>query len=332
MSIMVGVGRGASLGVLIKNAEALERMEKVDTLVVDKTGTLTEGRPTVTDIVATGRHSPGRPAPLCRRGWNAPPNTHWPWRSSRPPRPEASMFPTSPTSPGLTRRSRRPRCRRRAPGCPGSATFLDLTASTVPMSGRRPTTCAATAPPSSTSASMTSSPDSSPSPTPKATTLRRPSSTACGRHPRRHAHRRQPGHRPLSPPPGIEQVEAEVPPDHKSDIVTRFRSLGHVAVAMPATASTTPPPRRRRRRHRAPAPTSHRKRRRHPSSRRPTGIVRARHLRENDGQHPTEPLRLRLQRTRHPHRRRRPYPVFGSCSHRSSPPQPWGPIERQRSR
>src|SRR6185295_16558574 len=43
MSIMVGVGRGAQSGVLIKNAEALERMEKVDTLVVDKTGTLTEG-------------------------------------------------------------------------------------------------------------------------------------------------------------------------------------------------------------------------------------------------------------------------------------------------
>ena len=51
MSIMVGVGRGARLGVLIKNAEALERMEKVDTLVVDKTGTLTEGKPTVTSIV-----------------------------------------------------------------------------------------------------------------------------------------------------------------------------------------------------------------------------------------------------------------------------------------
>jgi Cu+-exporting ATPase len=47
MSIMVGVGRGAGLGVLIKNAEALERFEKVDTLVVDKTGTLTEGRPKV---------------------------------------------------------------------------------------------------------------------------------------------------------------------------------------------------------------------------------------------------------------------------------------------
>lgn len=52
MSIMVGVGRGASLGVLIKNAEALERMEKVDTLVIDKTGTLTEGRPSVTKILA----------------------------------------------------------------------------------------------------------------------------------------------------------------------------------------------------------------------------------------------------------------------------------------
>ncbi len=51
VSIMVGVGRGAQLGVLIKNAEALERMEKVNTLVVDKTGTLTQGRPTVTQVV-----------------------------------------------------------------------------------------------------------------------------------------------------------------------------------------------------------------------------------------------------------------------------------------
>ena len=51
MSIMVGVGRGAETGVLIKNAESLERLEKVDTLVVDKTGTLTEGRPKVTAVV-----------------------------------------------------------------------------------------------------------------------------------------------------------------------------------------------------------------------------------------------------------------------------------------
>jgi Cu+-exporting ATPase len=56
MSIMVGVGRGARAGVLIKNAEALERMERVDTLVVDKTGTLTEGKPKVTAIVAAPGH------------------------------------------------------------------------------------------------------------------------------------------------------------------------------------------------------------------------------------------------------------------------------------
>ena len=50
MSIMVGVGRGAQAGVLIRDAEALERMEKIDTIVVDKTGTLTEGKPSVTAI------------------------------------------------------------------------------------------------------------------------------------------------------------------------------------------------------------------------------------------------------------------------------------------
>ena len=50
MSIMVGVGRGAQTGVLIKNAEALERMEKIDTLVIDKTGTLTEGKPKVVAV------------------------------------------------------------------------------------------------------------------------------------------------------------------------------------------------------------------------------------------------------------------------------------------
>ena len=56
MSIMVGVGRGAQLGVLIRDAEALERLEKVDTLAIDKTGTLTEGKPVLTDTVAV----PGR--------------------------------------------------------------------------------------------------------------------------------------------------------------------------------------------------------------------------------------------------------------------------------
>jgi len=56
ISIMVGVGRGAQAGVLIKNAEALERFEKIDTLVIDKTGTLTEGRPAVTAV----RPAPGQ--------------------------------------------------------------------------------------------------------------------------------------------------------------------------------------------------------------------------------------------------------------------------------
>ena len=54
MSIMVGTGRGASAGVLIKNAEALEVLEKVDTVVIDKTGTLTEGKPKLTAVVAEG--------------------------------------------------------------------------------------------------------------------------------------------------------------------------------------------------------------------------------------------------------------------------------------
>jgi Cu+-exporting ATPase len=59
MSIMVGTGRGATLGVLIKNAEALETMEKVNTLVVDKTGTLTEGKPKLTSVVPLSEFDEG---------------------------------------------------------------------------------------------------------------------------------------------------------------------------------------------------------------------------------------------------------------------------------
>ena len=54
MSIMVGIGRGARSGILIRDAEALERMETIDTLVIDKTGTLTEGKPEVVAVVAAG--------------------------------------------------------------------------------------------------------------------------------------------------------------------------------------------------------------------------------------------------------------------------------------
>ncbi len=57
MAIMVGTGRGARAGVLIKNAEALEAMERVDTVVIDKTGTLTEGRPTLESVVSLCNHS-----------------------------------------------------------------------------------------------------------------------------------------------------------------------------------------------------------------------------------------------------------------------------------
>jgi Cu+-exporting ATPase len=60
MSIMVGTGRGAQAGVLVRNAEALERMERVDTLVVDKTGTLTVGRPELTTVAAAEGFSEGQ--------------------------------------------------------------------------------------------------------------------------------------------------------------------------------------------------------------------------------------------------------------------------------
>ncbi|MDQ6677992.1 MAG: heavy metal translocating P-type ATPase, partial [Acidobacteriota bacterium] len=57
MSIMVGTGRGATAGVLIRNAEALETLQKVDTLIVDKTGTLTEGKPRLATVLCVGGHS-----------------------------------------------------------------------------------------------------------------------------------------------------------------------------------------------------------------------------------------------------------------------------------
>ena len=66
MSIMVGVGRGAQEGVLVKNAEALEQLEKVTTLVVDKTGTLTEGKPKLMDILPVDGLRRARVAASCR--------------------------------------------------------------------------------------------------------------------------------------------------------------------------------------------------------------------------------------------------------------------------
>src|SRR5581483_7662858 len=68
MAIMVGTGRGATAGVLIRNAEALERLESVDTLVVDKTGTLTEGRPEVVQVTAANGFSERDGATLAAAG------------------------------------------------------------------------------------------------------------------------------------------------------------------------------------------------------------------------------------------------------------------------
>jgi len=70
MSIMVGTGRGAQAGVLIRNAEALERLEKIDTLVVDKTGTLTEGKRSWFRSFRWNRSRSGNCSNL-RQAWNA---------------------------------------------------------------------------------------------------------------------------------------------------------------------------------------------------------------------------------------------------------------------
>jgi Cu+-exporting ATPase len=81
MSIMVGVGRGAHLSVLIKNAEALEGFEKVDTLVVDKTGTLTEGKPRLTGLKPVGA-SRERAAAACGLAWSGRASIRSPQRLS----------------------------------------------------------------------------------------------------------------------------------------------------------------------------------------------------------------------------------------------------------
>ena len=90
MSIMVATGKGATMGVLFKNAEAIEVLRKVDTLVVDKTGTLTEGKPKLVDVVAIiyGRTCPtSGSASLTSRSTSPTFSVHSTWRaSSSPPR------------------------------------------------------------------------------------------------------------------------------------------------------------------------------------------------------------------------------------------------------
>ena len=92
MSIMVAMGRGASLGVLFKNAEAIELLRKVDTLVVDKTGTLTEGKPQLVSVEPAAGFDAGDCCGL-RQRWSAAASIRWLRRSSRARRIAASLSP-----------------------------------------------------------------------------------------------------------------------------------------------------------------------------------------------------------------------------------------------
>ena len=177
MSIMVGVGRGAENGVLIKNAEALERLEKVDTLVVDKTGTLTEGRPAVTAVVpATGFDEAtvlGLAASVERASEH--PLAAAIVAAAEQRRTRARARPAIST---------RPPARGRSAPSTASAWRSAMQASsrswgsTRARSPRKPTSCAPTGPPRSMSASTARRPPSSPSPI-RSRLRRRPRSRPC---------------------------------------------------------------------------------------------------------------------------------------------------------
>ena len=163
MSIMVGVGRGAQAGVLIRNAEALERMEKIDTLVVDKTGTLTEGKPKVVAIVAAAGF---QETEILRLAASVERASEHPLadaivRSAKERNLDLSKVDefNSPTGKGATGKVDGKTVRARQFELPDIARHRNASRSTNKASG-----CAATAPPSSTSRSTASSPGCSRSP------------------------------------------------------------------------------------------------------------------------------------------------------------------------
>ena len=178
MSIMVGVGRGAESGVLIKNAEALERLEKVDTLVVDKTGTLTEGKPggdgsRCRAPVSTKRAScASRPASSGRASIRWPPPSSPPPSSARSRSSPATDF-DSPTGKGALGTVEGKRV------ALGNATLPQGAGRRHRRRSRpRPRSCAPMAPRRSSSPSTARPPASSPSPIPSRH-RRRPRSKPC---------------------------------------------------------------------------------------------------------------------------------------------------------
>ncbi len=171
MSIMVGIGKGAAAGVLIKNAEALERIEKIDTLVVDKTGTLTEGRPAVTAIVATKGFRKKRSC-AWPRPWRMRLNIRSHGRSWRRRKHESWRYRPWRTSIRRPARARWAQARDSASSWATPPSWRNTAWMPAP-SPARPMSCAKTAPRRSTSGSTAAPAASSRSPIPSSRRPRR---------------------------------------------------------------------------------------------------------------------------------------------------------------
>ena len=234
MSIMTATGRGAQAGVLIKDAEALERFAKVDTLVVDKTGTLTEGRPELTDVVADGRRR-GRVLPLAaslERGSEHPLAEAIVAGARRARR---SRLTEAGGLRGGHRQGRDGHGRRRRPSSLGNAAMMEARGRrSRGARRRRPSGCRRTARRRCSSPSTAGPPGSSPSPIRiKETTAgrdpRRCTTAACGSswRPATTSARRRPWRRQL----GIDEVRAGLSPEDKQALVEELQR-GGAKVAM----------------------------------------------------------------------------------------------------
>ena len=231
MSIMVGVGRGAQAGVLIKNAEALEHMEKVDTLVIDKTGTLTEGKPAVTAVVPAQGFTE---AEVLRLAASVERASEHPLAVAIVKAAEERGIERSVREISTPRPARAPRDSR---GPQGGARQCGVPARTR---GGRLSPCETRRTRSARTAQRRSlrRVDGQPAgilaiadPV-KASTPEALAALKAERHPGRHAHGRQLDNREgRGPRLGIEDVEAEVLPDQKSAVVQRHKADGRV-VAM----------------------------------------------------------------------------------------------------